>query len=138
MRRKLKPRDYLGKGYKVVIKRHVIDRYVERSGVSREEAEATLETKFRNSRLTQLLPDGSERRMEVGGSLTKRLIFVAIKKGRTFVVITCYLQGSRNNWWKNEGLIIENDPEEDFKIKKKEITTELEQLYKEEINSGQR
>ncbi|QJT70377.1 hypothetical protein [Microcystis phage MaeS] len=129
MARKFRKRkDYL-KGYKVVIKQHVVDRYMERAGVDEEEARTTLEKKFRDSKLTQLLPDGSERRMEVGGSLNRRLIFVAQKYGRKFVVITCYLQGARDSWWKNEGLIIEKDEQPD-------ITAELETLFGEEVQNG--
>ena len=99
MSKKIKRIDFL-KGYDVVIRKHALERYMERAGVSEAEAKATLETKFRNSRLSHLRADGSELRKEVGGTLNKRLTFVAKKKGRTFYVITCYLQGPRNNFWK--------------------------------------
>ena len=99
MSKKIKRINFL-KGYKVVIKDHALKRYMERARVSETEAKATLETKFRNSRLSCLRPDGSELRKEVSGSLNKRLTFVAQKKGRTFYVITCYLQGPRHNFWK--------------------------------------
>lgn len=99
MPKKIKRLNFL-KGYKVVIKKHALERYMERAGVSEAEAKATLETKFRNSRLSCLRADGSELRKEVSGALNKRLTFVAKKKGRTFYVITCYLQGPRYNFWK--------------------------------------
>lgn len=136
MPKKIKRRDYL-KGYRVKVKRHVIDRYMERTGVNEIEARATIEAKFRNSSLTEMRPDGSERRMEIGGSLNKRLIFVAYKSGRTFHVITCYLQGSRKNWWKNEGLIIEKETsEKEIARQKEQITEELEPFFREEVQNG--
>jgi hypothetical protein len=125
------------KGYKVVIKKHVIDQYMARAGVDEEEAKSTLERKFRDSRLTQLMNKGFERRMEKGGSLDKRLIFVAKKEGRTFIVITCYLQGKRTSWWKNEGLIKEPlVAKEEFEMQKAAITEELQQYFEEEVKNG--
>lgn len=125
------------KGYKVVIRQHVVDQYMERAGVDEEEARATLERKFRDSRLTQLMNNGFERRMEKGGSLNKRCIFVAKKEGRKFIVITCYLQGKRTNWWKNKGLIKEPlITQEEFEMQKATITEELQQYFEEEVNNG--
>lgn len=118
------------KGYKVVIKSHVVDQYMERAGVTENEARATLEAKFRNSVLVRFKPDGSEHRSEIGGSKAKRCTFVARKEGRTFVVITCYLQGPRDNWWKNEGLVKEQ-PESDFGEIKEQITKEMEESFQE-------
>lgn len=109
-RKKKKLRDYIGP-HEVVIKKHVIERYMERCGVTYNEALHTLERKFRNSKLAVVKPDGSELRAEVAGAMNKRLTFVAKKYGMKFVVITCYLQGPKRNWWKNEGLII-NKPAE--------------------------
>ena len=129
MPKKIKRLNFL-KGYKVVIKSHVVDQYMERAGVTEKEARATLEAKFRNSVLVRLLPDGAEHRSEIGGSKTKRCTFVAKKKGRTFIVVTCYLQGPANNWWKNEGLVKEQQ-EKDFDEIATRITEEMEKSFQE-------
>lgn len=119
-------------GYKVVITQHVIDRYMQRAGVSEKEARDTLLTKFKNTRLTYFRKDGSEVRRELSGSLNKRLTFVAAKKGMTFHVITCYLQGPKDNYWKNEGLIVDDTPsnlaKEDIQA---EITKEMTKIFGE-------
>lgn len=136
MTRIMKRKDFL-KGYKVKIREHVIERYMERTGVSEKEARRTLERKFRDSRLTQLMKDGSEKRMERSGSLNKRLIFVAMKYQKTFVVITCYPQGARDSWWKNEGLVIEDaQTKEEYQNSLQAITEELETIFQEEVQHG--
>lgn len=129
-KRKPAPRNYIGSS-KVVIKKHVIDRYMERVGVSFEEARDTLVYKFKNSRLSHLKPDGSEVRSEINRAMNKRLTFIAKKEGNTFIVITCYLQGPKDNWWKNEGLKIEQPV--DFEIIKQEITEEIATKFQEVI-----
>lgn len=136
MPKKIKRRDFL-KGYKVSIKQHVIDRYMERTGVGEKEARETIEVKFRNSKLTELNKGGYERRVEIKGSLNKRLIFVSKKCGHTFVVITCYLQGKRDNWWKNEGLIIEKPTFlEENEEQKEMITEEITAYFEEEATNN--
>lgn len=137
-RRKLKPRNYIGNA-KVVIKHHVILRYMERAGVSFdsfEDARNTLIEKFRNSKLGRFQRDGSEIRQETRAAMNKRLTFVSYfnSKTNTFIVVTCYLQGSADNWWKNDGLIIK-DTDED-RINKDEITEEMKKYFREEVTNG--
>lgn len=129
-KRPLKPRNYVG-DHKIIIKKHVVDRYMERVGVSYEEARSTLVKKFRNSKLSHIKRDGSEVRSEVCASMDKRLTFIAQKKGGVFIVITCYLQGKKDNWWKNEGLVI--DEPVDRSVIEAKITEELLNEFQEVI-----
>lgn len=126
MRKRPAKRDFL-KGYKVIIKQHAVDRYMERAGVSESEARNTLEKKFRNSVLSSFKPDGAELRREVVGAKDKKLNFIAYKYNKTFVVVTCFLQGSKDNWWKNEG-IIEEKPKD---ISYDEITEDIKHYFQE-------
>lgn len=141
-KRKLKPRNYIA-GYNVKIQNHVVERYMKRAGVSYEEAERTLMSKFRNSKLTRIKRNKSEVRKEVGGSMNKRLTFYSYFVGRTktFYVTTCFLQGPADNWWKNEGLIeeFETDAELEAKWAKQErkVTEEMQKLMlREEVRHG--
>ena len=61
-----------------------------------------LEAKFRNSSLSKFLGNNKELRHEVSGSMNRRCKFVALKKGNSFIVLTAYLQGKKNNLWKQE------------------------------------
>ena len=61
-----------------------------------------LEKKFRNSSLSKFLGNGKELRHELSGSMNSRCKFVALKKGNSFIVLTAYLQGKKNNVWKQE------------------------------------
>lgn len=97
-----------GLGYKIVIMHHVVERYSQRAGVSMNEARSTLRMKFKDSKLVHFRPDGTEVRKECSGSLNKRLTFLAQKSGHTLFVTTCYLQGREDDYWKNEGLVIED------------------------------
>lgn len=129
-KRSFKPRNYVG-SHKIVIKKHVVDRYVERVGVTYEEAHSTLVSKFKNSKLSHIKRDGSEVRSEVNASMNNRLTFIAKKEGSTFIVITCYLQGKKDNWWKNDGLVIDK-PVDRSEIEAK-ITEELLIKFQEVI-----
>jgi hypothetical protein len=138
MAKNIKRRNLIG-GSRVVIKQHVVDRYVERCGVSEEEARSTLVKKFKNSKLTKLKPDGSEIRKEITGSMNKRLTFISSfnRRNNTFYVFTCFLQGPRNNWWKNEGLI-EEDTDNWSDNQSLEITREMAEQFGEEKYYGTR
>ena len=97
-----------GLGYKIVISKHAAQQYSERAGVSMNEAQSTLRTKFKDSKLVRLLPNGVEVRKELSGSLNKRLTFIAEKTGHVLFVKTCYLQGPKDNFWKEGNSIIDN------------------------------
>jgi hypothetical protein len=99
-RKKTTRRNLLGSNVRIAIFDHVIDQYIDRTGVSRYEAETTIRDKFKNSKLTKFLGGNYEMRKEVSGDMNKRLTFICQKQGNLFKVRTCYLQGSRNNWWK--------------------------------------
>lgn len=114
-------RDFL-KGARVKISDHALKRCLVRTEVMTQEeynklkAEADsgdkeakrtlkrerqiIEKKFRNSRLSKFLPTGAELRRERSGSKLTRCAFVAYKNGNTFTVVTAYLQGRRNDFWK--------------------------------------
>lgn len=126
MRKKQVKRNFL-KGFKVIIKQHVIDQYMARAGVSEREAKETLERKFRNTYILTFKSNGAEIRKEIDGSKNKKLNFVAYKRNKTFIVVTCYLQGAKNNWWKNEGIIEVNRKEVPYD----EITEELKNYFEE-------
>lgn len=136
--RKLKPRNYIG-GAKIVIKHHVVERYAERTGASMKTAREKLVLKFLNSKLSKLYPDGTELRAEVLASMNKRMMFVSVYKPKTntYIVLTCYLQGKKDNWWKNDGLVIEQ-PISDEKIIEtmNDITEEMKSYFKEEVNNA--
>jgi len=117
---KRKKRDFL-KGAIVDISEHSLMRYLTRAEIMTEseykelrvladagdkdakhrlkQERRTLERKFRNSYLAKFLDDGAEFRREKGGG-TRKLNFVAQKYGKKFVLITAYLQGSREDFWK--------------------------------------
>lgn len=138
-KKKLKPRNFIGVAAKVVIRHHVVDRYAERAGVDHVTGRNTLVKKFLNSKLLKIYPDGSEKRAEVCSSMDKRLQFVAYYKPKTntYIVVTCYLQGSKDNWWKNEGLIIEEPlSKEEYNKAMNDITEEMSTYFEEEISNG--
>lgn len=131
-KRRVRPRNLIA-GYSVVIQKHVVDRYVERTGVSRDEAEKTITKKFRNSKLDRIQRDKSEVRHEVSGAMFKRLTFISHFRNGTFYVTTCYVQGSKNDWWKNEGLIIEKELTEEERYL--ELEKEID-FFAKEMNIG--
>lgn len=110
------------KGAKVVVSDHALMRYLDRCEIISsvefwyikgkadagckeskqiiKEERQILTRKFQNSRLTKFLKGGIEMRRELSGSKVTRCTFVAQKKGNTFILITSYLQGKKNDHWK--------------------------------------
>ena len=118
---KRKRKDFL-KGARIVISDHALKRYIIRTESMTEEEylevktladsgckesirtleleKEMLEKKMRASILTKFLGKGIELRREKTGSKTKRCAFVVQKKGNLFILITTYLQGRREDFWK--------------------------------------
>jgi len=110
------------KGAKIVISDHALMRYLVRAQIYTQEeynalyAEAKagdkmaqkklqeekdiLKVKLQRSTLSRFLEDGIEERREVAGSKRRRCTFIVQKKGNLFILITTYLQGRRNDFWK--------------------------------------
>lgn len=119
--KKRKQRDLL-KGMRVNISHHALkrclirteevslERYEEMEALAKdgdkdaidwfEKKREKMERKFRNTTLAKFGQDGVEIRRETMGSKKNICTFVAKKKGRTFIVITAYLQGRREDFWK--------------------------------------
>lgn len=118
---KRKRRDFL-KGARIIISDHALKRYIIRTESMTEEEylevkqcadngdkeairllkreKEMLEKKMRASILTKFLEPGVELRREKTGSKTKRCAFIVQKKGNLFILITTYLQGRKEDFWK--------------------------------------
>ncbi|AGY48368.1 hypothetical protein Slash_79 [Bacillus phage Slash] len=103
-------RNFIG-NVKVFMSDHAVIRFVERqnldpAGLDINAVRTEIIRKFRNSKLGGFLANGKERRYEVAGSMNERMQFICKKEecGK-YVIISCQLQGKRNDWWKNEGLV---------------------------------
>ena len=103
-------RNFIGSA-KIFMSDHTVVRFVERQGLEIEgldinEVRTKIIRKFKNTQLAGFLSDGKERRYEVAGALGERMQFVCRKTpyGK-YIIISCQLQGRKNDWWKNEGLI---------------------------------
>ncbi|AKC02704.1 hypothetical protein CPT_Stills76 [Bacillus phage Stills] len=103
-------RNYIG-DIKVFMSDHAVIRFVERQNLEVEglDIDATrtqIIRKFRNTKLAAFLPGSRERRYEVAGSMNERMQFICRKTASNkYIIISCQLQGKRDNWWKNEGLV---------------------------------
>jgi hypothetical protein len=125
---KRKRKDFL-KGNSIIISEHALKRCLIRTEVMTEEEylvmkeladqgdkeaieffkaqKKTFEIKFRRSTLSKLMPSNVEKRREVGGPKPTRCVFIAEKRGRTFIMVTAYLQGRKEDFWK-----VQTDSEE--------------------------
>ena len=94
------------KGQEVRVTEHALDMFYERteSELGRDSAIKLIKRKFKNSTLRKFFKSGKELRAEVAGSMDERLSFISIKEKNQFVIISCWLQGRKDDWWKNEGV----------------------------------
>jgi len=110
------------KGARIVVSDHALMRYLVRTQIytqeeydtlytaaksgdkvaqkKLQEEEENLKNKLRRSILSRFLEGGVEERREVTGSKDRRCVFIVQKKGNLFILITTYLQGRRNDFWK--------------------------------------
>lgn len=109
------------RGRRIIIRDHVIERFIERVGVRDNETFNSIREKL-VARFTKTSLKGIKKKgYEVWNehpriAIENQLTFVVNMKLDKVVVITTYLTGKKDDWWKNEGLNknvkgITHDPE---------------------------